>query len=121
MDRTMQKNGWTYRQYSGPGLVHEDAAQTARKIRKALKAAHPGTKFSVRTSKYSMGSSVRVSWTDGPTSEEVRPLLQSFQSASFDAMTDSQTVHGYEFDGMRVSGAKYIYGQRETTGAEVTA
>ena len=43
------------------------AAETAKLIRKALKASFPGVKFSVRSKSYSMGASVNVSYIDGPS------------------------------------------------------
>ena len=39
----------------------------AKLVRKDLRATFGGVKFSVRTSKYSGGSSINVSWEDGPT------------------------------------------------------
>ena len=51
-------------------------ADTAKLIRKALKASHPATKFSVRTSVYSGGASIRIAWRRYsciPTSESRSP------------------------------------------------
>lgn len=61
---------------------------TAKAIRAILKAKFPGTKFSVRGSKYSGGSSIRVSWTDGPTAKLVDAYVQPFSGAGFDGMND---------------------------------
>jgi hypothetical protein len=63
--------------------------ETAVIIRKLLKASYPVCKFSVR-SDY---NSVRVSWTDGPTTKQVDAIVQPFQAGHFDGMTDS-----YEYD-----------------------
>lgn len=60
----------------------------AKMIRGALKSGFPGTKFSVRGSSYSMGHSIDVSWTDGPTGAQVKPILDRFESKGFDGMTD---------------------------------
>lgn len=50
----------------------KDAKQAAKEVRKVLKAKYPKTKFSVRSKSYAGGSSVDVSWTDGPTEGQVR-------------------------------------------------
>lgn len=56
-----------------------------RNIRKALKAAFPKVKFSVR-SDY---SAARVRWEDGPTVEAVDAVVKQFKAGRFDGMTDS--------------------------------
>ena len=48
-----------------------DTVETAKLIRKALKAKFPGVKFSVRSRKYAGGSSIDVVWTDGPAAKAV--------------------------------------------------
>lgn len=95
--------------------IYEPAKDTARKIRKALKPAFPGIKFSVRSSTFSMGSSVDVSWTDGPTQNEVDSIIGQFQSYKFDGQTDTGHDYGYTdpTDGLKYRGAKYVSGQRD--------
>jgi hypothetical protein len=88
--------------------ITERAKETASKIRKELKVAFPGTKFSVRASEYSMGSSVNVSWTDLPTTKEVESITNKFKSGSFNGMEDIYETSGYMFEGKRIIGAKYI-------------
>ena len=39
------------------------AVETARLVRKALKARFPDVRFSVRSDSYAGGASVRVGWT----------------------------------------------------------
>ena len=63
-------------------------AETAKLIRTALKKAFPGVKFGVRSSEYSMGSSVRVAWTDGPTTKQVEGVAKQYGSSGFDGMID---------------------------------
>jgi hypothetical protein len=70
-----------------------DAAVAAKMLREALKRNFPGVKFSVRTSKYSGGASVRVSYATGPTVERVQSVAQRFSGADFDGMTDSKSYH----------------------------
>lgn len=66
---------------------------TAKLIRKALRSEFPSVKFSVRSSKYSMGASIDISWTDGPTSQAVDRIAKLYQGATFDGMTDSKNHH----------------------------
>jgi hypothetical protein len=88
--------------------IYESATETAKKVRKELKKYFPGIKFSVTSEKYSMGSSIHISWTDGPIQEDVQLLADRFQSCSFDGMDDSTTCHGYEYEGKLYDGADYI-------------
>jgi hypothetical protein len=59
-------------------------AETAKLVRAALKEAFPGVKFSVRSTSYSGGSSVRAGWADGPQVAEVdkvvQPLAEGYRS-----------------------------------------
>jgi len=94
--------------------VHERAADTAKKIRRALKQAFPelpARHFKVRSSTYTGGSSIDVRWTDFPVKEEVESIIQRYKSANFDGMQDLETTHGYidPEDGKRYIGAKYIF------------
>jgi hypothetical protein len=63
-------------------------AETAKLVRGALKRAFPGVKFSVRSSTYSMGASINVHWTDGPTTEQVRGVTSPYEGSGFDGMID---------------------------------
>lgn len=71
-------------------LRAKDAAAMARA---RLKAVFPRTKFSVRSSEYSGGSSVDVSWTDGPTRARVRKEIEEYGGAGFDGMIDLKYHH----------------------------
>ena len=62
--------------------------ETAKEVRKALKAVFPRTKFSVRSKSYAGGCSINVSWTDGPAASQVEPILKIYEGASFDSMID---------------------------------
>jgi hypothetical protein len=68
-------------------------AETAKLVRKALRDAHPGVKFSVRTHTYAGGASVHVNWTDGPTAPQVEATAQRYAGATFDGMTDMKSYH----------------------------
>ena len=72
-----------------PRKVHYfSVTDTAKLIRKALKAEFPRVKFSVRSDSYAGGASVRISWTDGPTVDRVDAIVKPFESKSFDGMID---------------------------------
>jgi len=66
---------------------------TAKMIRKEVKHYFPNVKFSVRSHSYSGGSSIDVSWTDGPTTKEVDAIVKRFEGASFDGMIDLKSYH----------------------------
>jgi hypothetical protein len=67
------------------------AAETAKLVRTALKAAFPRTKFSVRSRTYSMGASIDVVWTDGPCDAAVQRITSQYKGAEFDGMIDLKT------------------------------
>lgn len=91
-------------------------AETAKIIRKALKEAFPDTKFSVRSHKYSMGASIMVGWTDGASVAAVETITKTFESATFDSMTDYKGGKVHKFNGEEVSfGADYIHTSRDAT------
>jgi hypothetical protein len=79
---------WTTRTRESGEVTYIGAADTAKLVRKQLKKHFPDTKFSVRTSHYSMGASIRVRWTDGPTTSQVDPIVGQFAGARFDGMID---------------------------------
>lgn len=64
------------------------AAETASVLRKALRAAFPSTKFSVRSKTYSGGASIDVSYTDGPAFADVDAIAQGFAGGGFDGSID---------------------------------
>ncbi|OMD09838.1 LPD29 domain-containing protein [Paenibacillus odorifer] len=55
-----------------------DCVQTAKEIRTSLKVAFPNVKFSVRSSRFSMGSSVDVSWTNMPSRSAVEAIISKY-------------------------------------------
>lgn len=61
-----------------------DSKLAVRNVRKSLKKAFPGVKFSVR-SDY---SSVNVRWVDGPTAKAVDAVISRFDAGHFDGMAD---------------------------------
>lgn len=63
-------------------------AETNKILRAHLKRAFPGTKFGVRGSSYSGGSSTDITWTDGPTRAQVEAVTDAYSSRGFDGMID---------------------------------
>jgi hypothetical protein len=90
-----------------------DHALAAANIRRELKAAFPGIKFSVRSDSYSGGDSVDICWELGPTSREVEAITGKYQEGTFNGMIDL-----YEYDSDRswtakYGSAKYVHCQRD--------
>ena len=97
---------------------HISTTETAKLIRAALKHAFPGVKFSVRSKKYSGGSSINVDWIDGPTAQEAEKVYKRFEGASFDGINDLKSYHDTELNGELVHfGADYIFGNRNLSKA----
>jgi hypothetical protein len=69
------------------------AVDTAKLIRKTLRAGWPGVRFSVRTNTYAGGASIDVRWTDGPTEADVRRTTELYAGSTFDGMTDTKSFH----------------------------
>lgn len=63
-------------------------AETAKLVRAALKKAFPGVKFSVKSHVYAGGASMRVGWTDGPSSKTVEAVTNPYAGGGFDGMID---------------------------------
>ena len=64
-----------------------NTVEKAKEIRKELKSKFKGVKFSVRTKKYSGGSSISVSWVDFPTVEAVEEITSKYESVRYDEYT----------------------------------
>lgn len=90
-------------------------AETAKLIRAELKRTFPGITFSVRSSTYSGGASIDVSWTDGPTESLVERITSKYQGKDFDGSIDmgvsirhwlapDGTIHVANCDGTTGSG-----------------
>ena len=93
---------------------------TAKLIRSALKESFPGVRFSVRSDRYSMGSSIDVRWTDGPNTAQVRSITQWFAGAEFDSMQDLKSYVNTDFDGKATHfGADYVFEHRDYSDAMV--
>jgi len=90
--------------------VYISVAETAKLVRAALKAAFPGVTFSIRSKSYSMGASISVRWTDGPTEKDVERITGEYRGATFDGMIDLKSYVTREVNGQKVHyGADYIH------------
>jgi Large polyvalent protein associated domain 29 len=83
-----------------------------KNMRIELAAAFPGVKFSVRSSRFSGGDSIDVTWTDGPTGDQVDSIVGKYSAGSFDGMTD---CYNYEHSAWcdAFGDAKYVHSTRE--------
>jgi hypothetical protein len=83
----------------------------AANLRRELKRQFPGHKFSVRSDCFSGGDSIDISWTLGPTNEEVKRITNKYSEGSFNGMDDI-----YEYDHSlwptMFGGAKYVHTHR---------
>lgn len=81
-------------------------AKGAKNLKADLEANFPGVKFSVRSKTFSMGDDIRVSWTDGPTCEEVDLIAKAYQHGHFNSMED---IYEHDSSGKYDRGsAKYV-------------
>lgn len=78
--------------------------ETAKLIRRALKAAFPSTKFRVRCAR---GGATYIDWTDGPTRSEVMHVTGEFEGETFDGMQD-----------MRIPNAAILYANADGSYSE---
>lgn len=62
---------------------------TAKLVRKDLKAAFPNDKFSVRKGTGTASAWLSVSWTDGPEYSHVRAVADQFRGEQFNGQTDN--------------------------------
>ena len=83
------------------------ATETAKDIRKVLKANFPGVKFSVRCSS---GSAINIHWVDGPTTKQVDALVGHMKAGNFNGMIDL-----YEYTPGNNLLNKYVFTNRHYT------
>ncbi|WP_068255597.1 LPD29 domain-containing protein [Janibacter corallicola] len=102
--------------------THLTVKETAAAMRKALREAFPGVKVSVRMATGSAHGWMSVTWTDGPTPEQVQAILAPMQSARFDGMDDA--YHELPQDGPMVYSCRGVTTQRrmsETAAEQIAA
>lgn len=84
----------------------------AKNIRAELKAAYPGVKFSVKTSRFSMGDSITINWTDGPNSAQVEAVTNKYKAGNFDGYDDCYRYERTDWNDA-FGDAKYISADRK--------
>lgn len=80
----------------------------AKNVRRDLKNAFPGIKFSVKSSY----DTINVSWLDGPTRSEVEAVIEKYENGKFDGMTDCFNFDTSPFNAV-FGGCRYTFVQRE--------
>lgn len=86
-----------------------DHKVTGRNIRTELKREFPQVKFSVKKSGYDC---YNISWTDGPTTEQVEKIVNRYKTGCFDAYTDYHYSESSPFTDL-FGGVDYIFTSRE--------
>jgi protein-L-isoaspartate O-methyltransferase len=66
-------------------------ARAAKNLKTELSRKWPDVRWSVTSESYSMGNSVRIGWTDGPTRDQVREISAKYQYGSYDHQQDMAT------------------------------
>lgn len=69
-------------------------AEVSKMLKRRLQREFPDVRFSVRSESYSMGSSIDIRWTDGPTRAQVDAIAGQYKSRGFDGMID--LAYSYE-------------------------
>jgi len=62
-------------------MEYMDTKEVAKLVRKELKTQFSRHKFSVRIERYSMGSSINVTWIDGPLVKDVEAIAGHFHGS----------------------------------------
>lgn len=91
---------------------HSSTAFAAANMRKQLKRAFPGVKFSVRSESFSGGDAIRVSWTNGPTKTQVEEITDRYEKGRFDSQEEIYNYRNSPFTDL-FGGAKYVSCSRE--------
>ncbi|WP_052130604.1 LPD29 domain-containing protein [Erwinia typographi] len=88
------------------------AVQVAVNIRRELKKAFPGVKFSVTTRSCDC---VNIKWTDGVTEERVKAITDKYRDSYFDSMQDLAVSCRSRFNEI-YGGVGYVFTKREYSG-----
>lgn len=94
-----------------------DTRKSTSLIKKYLQSKF-GVKFSVKTDKYSMGSSLNIDWTLGPDDDIVQLEMNRLQDGDFDGMVDmynykNSAETGMVIDGYQIETQKYVFCRQE--------
>ena len=86
-------------------------ANVAQTIRKELKEKFPSIKFSVKSESFAGGNSVDIYYTNGVPEDDIRKLVNKYESGHFDGMTDCYNYHSNR----DYPTAKYVMVNRKIT------
>lgn len=107
--------------FKGGFMKYISVVDTAKLIRLALKESFAGVKFSVKSSSYAGGASIRISYVDGPTVKQVEEVVSVFEGSYFDGMQDYKGQNYANLDGEEVKfGADFVFVNRKLTSAFLT-
>lgn len=81
------------RQYPNAAQTGSSYARAAKNLKAELKKAFPLVAFSVKSESYSGGSSVRVEWTDGCTTAQVKEIADKYQHGNFNS---DEEIYDYD-------------------------
>lgn len=79
---------------TSPTPVNVDVAQASRLIKSALVRKFPHSAFTVRSSRFSGGSSISVRWIDGPTEAMVAPVAKLYEHIRRDPRSGEELLGG---------------------------
>lgn len=92
----------------------------AKNARIELKAAFPGVKFSVKTSRFSGGDSMTARWTDGPNTSQVDAIVDKYSAGRFNGSDDSYNYTAGAWN--RAFGdAKYVHTTRDLSDTAIAS
>jgi len=97
--------------------TYDGLKKGAANLRKELKEAFPGIKFSVRSESYSGGCSIDIKWEDGPMVGAVENVSGKYQEGHFNGMED---IYEHNYDNVWTDvfgGAKYVMTSRSSSNA----
>ena len=93
------------------------AAETAALVRKALKAAYPAVKFSVRSKTYAGGASIDIGWGDGPSLGEVEATAKLYQGTTPHGIHRQSLLSSQDGAEVVRYGASYVFCNRRLSPA----
>lgn len=95
---------------------YDSLKKGSRNLKTELQKAYPGIKFSVRSDSYSGGCHIAISWTDGPTNDQVEKISGKYQEGHFDGMIDCYEYNRDDIWTDLFGGAKYVQPSRSYSG-----
>lgn len=85
-------------------------AQAAKLIRKELKKTFPATTFRVTCRLGTQTTAITLSWEDGPSLQDVRPLVRPYESGDFNGRED---IYEYSNRNHSIPQVEFIFLNRD--------